>query len=78
MGERASRRVTIADYLRKVIADSDLSQNRISLDTGISQPSINRFVNRQREISLKTADTLAEYFQLEVRPRRGGGKHESA
>ena len=67
---RKKKRLTLAEQLRKVMVDSGTSHYRIWKDTGISQPVITRFVNEDRNISIVTADKLAEYFGLELRPKR--------
>ena len=61
------KRKSLADELRAAIDDSGLTQYRIAKDTGISQPVINRFVNREREVSLETADKLLRYLGIELR-----------
>jgi plasmid maintenance system antidote protein VapI len=55
---------TLADDLRRVVASSTLSQNQIAREAGISQASLNLFVNRHRDLKLATAARLAAYFGL--------------
>lgn len=50
--------------------DSGVSVYRISLDAGIGNSVIARFLSSQREqIRSETLDKLAEYLDLELKPK---------
>ena len=59
----------MAEILRKLIEDSDQSVAAIARAAGIPQPVLHRFVAREQELTLRTADKLLAYFDLELRPR---------
>ena len=68
MGKRAS---TVAEILRQTIQDSGETVTAIARKAGVGQPVLYRFVTGERDtITLKTADKLLAYFDLEVRPRK--------
>jgi transcriptional regulator with XRE-family HTH domain len=56
----------IAEQLRRAIERSGKTRYRISMESGISQAVLSRFVNRQRELSLANADALCEALGLRV------------
>jgi transcriptional regulator with XRE-family HTH domain len=58
------RRQTLSDQLRAAIRDSGLSVYRIAKETGVSQPSISRFLNRKRTINIEAAEALATFFNM--------------
>ena len=61
--------MTLTDQLKEVIRDYG-TVYRVAKDSGVPQPVVQRFVTDQRGISLATADRLAEFFGLELRPIR--------
>jgi len=64
-----SGRRTMAETLRKAVEDSGMTVAAISRGAGIAQPVLHRFVSGERDLTLRTADKLAVYFGLELRPR---------
>lgn len=52
---------TLSEILRAELAASNLSLNRIWLETGVRLRSLQRFRDGH-SISLETADKLADYF----------------
>lgn len=69
---RTGQRTTIADQLRKAIADSEDSVSAIARAAGIPQPVLHRFAKGERDLTLTTAQRLIDYFDLELRPRKRG------
>lgn len=69
--ERKSRgkRATIAETLRTAIAESGENLAAIGRAAGIPQPVLWRFMAGERDLTLRTADKLLEYFRLEIRPK---------
>jgi DNA-binding phage protein len=57
--------------MRAAIWESGKSSYRISLETGVCQRVIDRFVSRKQDIRLETAAKIAEALGLELRPRNG-------
>lgn len=55
------------EVLRDVIRDSGKTALEIWMATGVSQPTITEFL-RGKDMRLKTAQKLASYFGLELRP----------
>jgi plasmid maintenance system antidote protein VapI len=69
-GQRPRR--TLADILRRHILEHE-TVAEVARGTGIAQPVLHRFVHGERDLTLRTADKLLDYFNLEIRPR-GTGK----
>jgi plasmid maintenance system antidote protein VapI len=68
MGKARKKRQTMAETLRKVIAASGKTVAVIARGAGIAQPVLHRFVKGERDLTLRTADKLAAYFDMELRP----------
>jgi plasmid maintenance system antidote protein VapI len=66
---KPAKRETIADLLRRKILECD-SVAEVTRGTGVAQPVLHRFVHGERDLTLRTADKLLQYFELEIRPRR--------
>ena len=68
-----SKRQTLSEQLLEAIQDSGLSINAIAAAAGVPQPVLSRFVNGQRDLTLRTAEKLAEFFSMRLtapkRPR---------
>lgn len=60
----------MAETLRKAIEDSGETVAAVSRGAGIAQPVLHRFVTGERDLTLRTAEKLAAYFKLELRPAR--------
>lgn len=61
--------MTLSDQLRHAIKKAGVSRYRISQETGVDQGALTRFCVDRRSINLDTADLLAEYLGIELRPR---------
>lgn len=59
----------LADTLRQAIRDSGQSANELAETTGVPQPTITRFL-AGADMRLSTAQKLAAYLGLELRPKR--------
>jgi plasmid maintenance system antidote protein VapI len=66
----SKRSPTMADHLRKKIEGSNKTVNAIAIEAGVPQPVLYRFVNGERDLTLSTAQKLADYFKLELRLKR--------
>lgn len=62
---------TMTDVLRQAILDSGMPFQRLERETGITRQSLMGFARGERTIYLDAADKLADYFNLELRPRKG-------
>ena len=71
MAKRADK-LTISSVLRDALkmAADQTSLLHMSAETGIAVAIMSRFVRGERTLTLPTADKLAEYLGLELRPRR--------
>ena len=61
---------TMADQLRKAIKSSGMTVNAIAVEAGIPQPVLYRFVSGERDLTMRTAQKLADYFGLELHPKK--------
>jgi hypothetical protein len=57
---------TISEQLRGAIESGGKSRYRISLETGIPQATLSRFVNELADLELKTADKICENLGLRL------------
>jgi plasmid maintenance system antidote protein VapI len=62
-----ARRTTMADVLKRAISASGETVAVIARGAGIAQPVLHRFVKGERDLTLRTAEKLARYFNLELR-----------
>jgi plasmid maintenance system antidote protein VapI len=66
---------SLADQLRTVMKKSRMTTNAVAVAAGIPQPVLHRFVTGERDLTLETADKLARYFKLRLRPNDGKKDH---
>ncbi len=57
----------ISDTLRAAIQASGKSVNQLAKDSGVAHPVILRFLSKERDIRLQTADKLAECLGLKLK-----------
>ena len=71
---RTPPKATIAEVLRNAIEESGQSVYGIAKAADIPQPVLHRFYAGERDLTLATANKLAVYFGLELKPKgkRGG------
>ena len=60
----------MAQQLRKTIKDSKKTINAIAVEVDIPQPALCRFASDYRGLTMRTAQKLADYFGLELRPKQ--------
>ncbi len=58
----------MAEKLRMVVRESGQTVAAVARGAGIAQPVLHRFVNEKRDLTLRTAEKLASYFNLALRP----------
>jgi plasmid maintenance system antidote protein VapI len=68
MSKSSKRKLTMAETLRKAIQDSGETVAALARGAGIAQPVLHRFAKGERDLTLDTAERLARYFNLELRP----------
>jgi transcriptional regulator with XRE-family HTH domain len=61
------RREPIPDRLRTAIRKSGKTVYRVAKESGVTHPVILRFLTRERDIRLETAEKLARSLGLELR-----------
>lgn len=67
---KATRRSKMADTLRQAVLDSRMTVNAVAVAAGVPQPVLHRFMNGERDLTLRSVQKLADYLQLELRPRK--------
>jgi len=65
-----AKRKVISSVLKQAIRQSGLSLYRISKETEVDPRILSRFMRGQTRLRLDFADTLAEYFGLELTERQ--------
>ena len=58
--------MTLTDQLIDAIQGSGATLYRVAKDSGIACAVLQRFVTRERGITLETADKLAAYFRMKL------------
>ena len=64
--------MTVSEQLREQIRSRQGTVYALSLETGIANPILFRFVSGERGLSMATIDKLAEFFRLELTPKAMG------
>jgi plasmid maintenance system antidote protein VapI len=62
---KQATRQTVADLLRRRILESE-TVAELARGAGIAQPVLHRFVHGERDLTLRTAEKLLRYFDLEI------------
>ena len=60
----------LSDELRQAVINSELSQYRIALETGIHKGQISRFVRGQAWLGAEAIDVLGELLGLHITVKR--------
>ena len=64
---------TVTDQLKQAVTDSGETLYGVAKGSGAEYSALLRFMAGERGIRLDTADKLAAYLGLELRPARKGG-----
>ena len=64
------RRKSVVTELRKAIVESGYTQNQLSELSGVNRAQINRFVKRERTLTLESAEKIAKVLKLELKKRK--------
>ncbi len=62
----------MSEQLRQAIETSQFSRYRISMETGVSQAALSRFMSGERSLTLDTVDVLADFLGLKLVSKRKG------
>jgi hypothetical protein len=65
----SKKKPNMTEVLKAAIEESGLTRYRISVDTGIDQAALMRFMRGETSLRLDKADVLAEYLGLELTKR---------
>ena len=57
---------TMTEALREAIAASELSFKALERETGVLRQSLMKFARDEQSLRLDAADTLAEFFGIEI------------
>ena len=60
--------MSLSESIRFAVLSSGLSQRQIEEETGLGRGVLARFLSKERDIQLSTADRLADYFGLALVP----------
>jgi len=66
-------REELAETVRRLIADSEVSQRQIARDTGIKQPSLSKFL-KGGSMKIETLGKILDYLEIEIRPSGDNGE----
>ena len=69
------KRLGIADEIRAAVNAAGVSREQICRDTGIDRAGLSRFMAETGRFLLPNLERLAEYLDLELRPRKGAGRN---
>jgi hypothetical protein len=69
--------MTLSESLRLAILTSKQTRYAIARGAHIDHAVLRRFLNKERDIKLKTAESLAEYLELELVKRKKGKKNSA-
>lgn len=61
----------LSDQLREIIKSADESQYKIARAVDVDASQLSKFIRGQRNLGLAAVDRVGEYFDLEIRPRKG-------
>ena len=64
----ARKQKSFSEQLRQAIQQDDRSRYRISLNTGIPQGQLSRFMHSKGGLSLRSIDRLCSCLELELSP----------
>lgn len=60
------KRLTLTEQIRQAIEASGESRYRIARETGVSEPSLSRFMGGERGMNLATLEKLAAFLDIRI------------
>ncbi len=67
----ARRRAKLSDQIRRAVDDCGQTRYRISMETGIDQGTLSRFMSGEYGLPMRTLDMLADYLDLNITAGKG-------
>jgi len=64
--------MTLSETLRKAVLTSKKTRYAVAVGSGVDHAVLRRFMRKERDIKLTTAEHLAEFLGLELRSTRKG------
>lgn len=68
----AQKPKTLSEQILHAMETCGQTRYRIAQETGIAESALSRFVHGERGLGLRSLETLLDYLELEVRPKRKG------
>lgn len=65
---------SLAETIRKTMTQDGRTVYRLSLDSGVSQGVLGRFLRGNRDVTLETADKICKALGLSLQPVKKGGE----
>jgi len=62
----AKKRIKLSDQIRQAVENCGQSRYRIAKETGISEPTLSRFISKERGLPMTTLDRLADHLGLNI------------
>jgi transcriptional regulator with XRE-family HTH domain len=66
MARKRTQRKSLSDQVRLAIDTCGMSRYAIAKATGISQPTLSRFMSGERGLTTTALDTLADFLALNI------------
>lgn len=68
----AKIRIQLSDQIRQAVENCGQTRYRIAKETGISEPTLSRFMSGERGLPMLTLDRLADHLGLDIVQSKGG------
>jgi len=62
----AKKRIKLSDQIRQAVDHCGQTRYRIAQETGISEPTLSRFMSGERGLPMATLDRLADHLSLDI------------
>jgi transcriptional regulator with XRE-family HTH domain len=70
--------MTLSETLRKAVIASKKTRYAVAVGSGVDHAVLRRFMRKERDIKLSTAEHLADFLGLEFRKRRTSSTKKKA
>lgn len=70
--------MTLSETLRKAVIASKKTRYAVAVGSGVDHAVLRRFMRKERDIKLSTAEHLADFLGLELRKRRKSSTKKKA
>ena len=72
--KKRTKRKKLSDQIRQAIETCAVSRYRIAKETGISEPTLSRFMSGERGLTMKALDILADFLELNITTGKTKGR----